>query len=225
MSPQNKITLSTSPRSVDQLAVEFQRNGAVLINPNELPLVDRDWQQLESILGSMEYEKVVGGDTGDAHSVWVGRFVNDVNEPVHLHPLTEKVLNILMNPAMDAFFSRITGESPLCVRRCQANRLMQGDFIGYHIDQDTTPDYKATAIFQLSGDYQGGEFIVHHPQVGDTAVDFPRYSVLMNRGDIPHQVKPVQKGMRSTLACFFSTNFGPTQKPRTPIKVDEQASV
>ena len=225
MSSQNKTTTTSSPRTVDQLAAEFKQNGALLICPDELPLSASDWQQLESILGAMDYEKVVGGDTGDAHSVWVGRFVNDVYKPEHLHPLTEKVLNILMNPTMETFFSRITGESPLCVRRCQANRLMEGDFIGYHIDQDTTPDYKATAIFQLSSDYQGGEFIVHHPQSGDSAVDFPRYSVLMNRGDIPHQVKPVQNGMRSTLACFFSTNFGPTQKPRTPIKVVEQTSV
>jgi len=228
MTPQKKSNLvssAPSPRRVDQLALEFHQKGALLISSDELPMTASDWRQLESILDSMNYEKVVGGDTGDAHSVWVGRFVNDVYEPVHLHPLTTQVLNILMNPTMEAFFATITGEAPLCVRRCQANRLMEGDFIGYHIDQDTTPDYKATAIFQLSGDYQGGEFIVHHPQDGDTAVNFPRYSVLMNRGDIPHQVKPVQKGVRSTLACFFSTNFGPTQKPRTPIKIAEHTSV
>lgn len=213
-------TTSDHPvRSVDQLAAQFERDGALLLRPEEIPLGDEDWQRLESILNSMDYEKVVGGDTGDAHSVWVGRFVNDVHKPEHLHPRTEEVLQVLMNPIMHKFFAQITGEFPLCVRRCQANRLMEGDFIGYHIDQDTTPDYKATAIFQLSGDYRGGEFIVHHPQTGDNIVDFPKYSVLINRGDIPHQVSPVEGGMRSTLACFFSTNFGPTQKPRTPIKV------
>lgn len=210
---------STGPRTVDALADAFSRDGAVLILQNEIPLNDQDWQQLETILTSMEYEKVVGGDTGDAHSVWVGRFVNDVSKPEHLHPLTDRVLGILMSEKMHGFFSRIIGESPLCVRRCQANRLLAGDFIGYHIDQDTTPDYKATAIFQLSDRYQGGEFIVHHPEIGDTRINFPKYSVLMNRGDIPHQVTSVQQGARSTLACFFSTNFGPTEKPRTQIKV------
>jgi len=224
MSPFTQKTATAAPRSVEQLAEAFKQYGALIIHPDEIPLNAHHWQQLESILSSMDYEKVVGGDTGDAHSVWVGRFINDVHKPEYLHPQTEQVLEILMSPVMRRFFSDITGDSPLCVRRCQANRLMEGDFIGYHIDQDTTPDYKATAIFQLSSDYQGGEFIVHHPVRGDVPVDFPRYSVLMNRGDIPHQVKPVQNGVRSTLACFFSTNFGPTQKPRTEIKVVAQSA-
>lgn len=224
MTPFTQTTDTTIPRSVEQLAEAFSQHGALIIRPDELPLESSDWQQLDSILTVMDYEKVVGGDTGDAHSVWVGRFVNDVFKPEHLHPLTEQVLAILMSSAMHQFFSAITGEYPLCVRRCQANRLLAGDFIGYHIDQDTTPDYKATAIFQLSSEFQGGEFVVHHPQRGDVAIDFPRYSVLMNRGDIPHQVKPVQSGVRSTLACFFSTNFGQTQKPRSEIRVVAQSS-
>ena len=211
-----------SPRNIDQLSDEFQRHGALVISPNELPLSQMQWSRLETILNQVEYEKVVSGDTGDAHSVWVGRFINDVHEPEYLHQSTDEVMKILMNDEMHAFFAGITGDSPLCVRRCQANRLTEGDFIGYHIDQDTTPDYKATAIFQFSGQYQGGDFIVHHPEVGDEAVDFPKFSVLMNRGDIPHQVTPVQSGVRLTLACFFSTNFGPTQKPRAAIKVEER---
>ena len=219
MTPFTQTSGTNAPRSVEQLAEAFNRYGALVIRPEELPLEADDWQQLDSILTAMDYEKVVGGDTGDAHSVWVGRFVNDVHKPEYLHPLTEKTLAILMSPAMHRFFSAIIGEAPLCVRRCQANRLLKGDFIGYHVDQDTTPDYNATAIFQMSSDFQGGEFVVHHPQRGDVAVEFPRYSVLMNRGDIPHQVKPVQSGMRSTLACFFSTNFGQTQKPRSEIRV------
>jgi len=214
---------SDTLRTVKQLAEQFARDGALVIRPKELPLTSENWNALESILDQMDYEKVVGGDTGDAHSVWVGRFVNDVVKPEHLHRLTSHVLEILMSETMHRFFAEIAGESPLCVRRCQANRLFKDDFIGYHVDQDTTPDYKATAIFQLSGDYQGGEFVVHHPEQGDCVMQFPRYSVLMNRGDIPHQVKPVKAGVRSTLACFFSTNFGPTQKPRSQIRVLAQA--
>lgn len=215
----NQFTDTRTLRAADQLADEFSQHGALLISADELPMSETDWQQLDTILSAMDYEKVVGGDTGDAHSVWVGRFVNDVNLPEHLHPMTDKVLDILMNDKMHDFFSEIIGASPLCVRRCQANRLLEGDFIGYHVDQDTTPDYMATAIFQLSGEYQGGDFIVHHPENGDIPMNFPKFSVLLNRGDIPHQVTSVQQGMRSTLACFFSTNFGPTQKPRTEIKV------
>ena len=211
-------------RNVKQLAGQFQQHGAIVVQREEIPLLPEQWRTLELLLKKMDYAKVVGGDTGDAHSVWVGRYINDVEKPESLHTLSAQVLQIVMSSRMHRFFSDIAGAYPLCVRRCQANRLLQGDFIGYHIDQDTTPDYKATAVIQFSDSYQGGEFILHHPETGDEVMDLPKYSMLINRGEIPHQVKPVQQGERLTLACFFSTNFGPTRKPRSEIKIATQGN-
>jgi len=211
-----------SVRNTKQLADHFQQYGAIVVSREEIPLLPEQWRTLEMLLKRMDYAKVIGGDTGDDHSVWVGRFVNDVDRPQSLHSLSNQVLQIVMNGRMHRFFSEIMGAYPLCVRRCQANRLLNGDFIGYHIDQDTTPDYRATAVIQFSESYEGGEFILHHPEQGDQVIDFPKFSMIINRGEIPHQVKPVQEGERLTLACFFSTNFGPTQKPRSEIKIAPQ---
>jgi len=205
-------------RNVDQLSDEFQRRGAIVALRDEMPLTDDHWQRLEDLLHRMDYAKVIGGDTGDAHSVWVGRFVNDVEQPELLHRLSSQILQIILSDSMHHFFSQLVQAYPLCIRRCQANRLLEGDFIGYHVDQDTTPDYKATAIFQFSDAYQGGEFIVHHHD-GNQVMLMPKFSMLINRGELPHQVTPVTQGSRLTLACFFSTNFGPTQKPRSAITV------
>ena len=205
-------------RTVEQLSEEFQRKGAIVALRDEIPLSDDHWCQLENLLHRMDYAKVIGGDTGDAHSVWVGRFVNDVEQPELLHSLSAQLLQILLSKSMHRFFSHVVQAYPLCVRRCQANRLLEGDFIGYHIDQDTTPDYKATAIFQFSDAYQGGDFILHY-QDGDEIIAMPKFSMLINRGELPHQVTPVTQGVRLTLACFFSTNFGPTQKPRSAITI------
>jgi predicted 2-oxoglutarate/Fe(II)-dependent dioxygenase YbiX len=205
-------------RNIDQLSEEFQRNGAIVAERAEIPLSANQWSELEEILQRMDYAKVVGGDSGDAHSVWVGRFVNDIEMPASLHALSDRVMQIVMCAAMQQFLARLIESQPLCVRRCQANRLSVGDFIGYHIDQDTTPDYKATAIFQFSDNYTGGDFVLHH-QHGDQVMAMPKYSMLINRGELPHQVTPVIQGERLTLACFFSTNFGVTQKPRTAIKI------
>jgi len=207
-----------SIRTVEQLSQEFQRSGAIVAQQDEIPLSAAQWRQLEDVMQRMEYAKVVGGDTGDAHSVWVGRFVNDVHQPELLHELSAQVLEIMLGDTMHRFFSRLVQAYPLCMRRCQANRLLAGDFIGYHVDQDTTPDYKATAIFQFSDNYQGGDFIVHY-QDRDQLLPMPKYSMLINRGELPHQVTPVTQGLRLTLACFFSTNFGPTQKPRSAITI------
>lgn len=211
-----------SAMNVEQLekwSADFHRQGYLVLPAEEIPMTHQQWQQLQSFVETVNYEKVVGGDTGDAHSVWVGRFVNDVEKPVSLSQLTPALMDIVMKGAMYTLFTTILGARPLCVRRCQANRLLSGDFIGYHIDQDTTPDYFATAIFQLSDDYEGGEFCLHHPRNGDVEFSLPKYSLLLNRGDIPHQVRSVTSGSRRTLACFFSTNFGPTAKPRSQIQL------
>jgi hypothetical protein len=207
-------------RTPDQLAKEFTENGAVVIRREEIPLSAAQWQAVETLVRDIDYAKIVGGDTGDAHSVWVGRFVNDVERPQLLHEASERILALLLNDAMHQFFARIIDAQPLCVRRCQANRLFEGDFIGYHVDRDTTPDYLATAVFQLSEGFEGGEFRLFHGQRGEYTVELPKYAVLLNRGDIPHEVLPVKHGMRQSLACFFSTNFGPTRKTRSDFKIE-----
>ena len=211
-------------RTSQQLAALFREQGYVVLQREEIPLRANQWEKLQSLLETMDYAKVVGGDTGDAHSVWVGRFVNDVEKPLSLHALADPVLDIVMSKELHAFFGELTGKYPLCVRRCQANRLFTNDFIGYHVDQDTTPDYDATAVFQFSDAYEGGDFKLYHPQQGEKIVHLPKYSVLLNRGDIPHEVMPVSGGIRLTLACFFSTNFGVTCKPRSDIKIASSES-
>lgn len=207
-------------RTIEQLAHHFESDGAVVVRRDEIPLSPEQWCSVEAMVRDIEYARIVGGDTGDAHSVWVGRFVNDVDTPQLLHDTSEQLLNVLFSEPMHQFFGQIIGTRPLCVRRCQANRLFEGDFIGYHVDRDTTPDYLATAVFQLSDAFDGGEFVLYHPDRGHYTVNLPKYSLLLNRGDIPHEVLPVKYGMRQSLACFFSTNFGPTSKPRTAFKID-----
>jgi len=218
------ISVANQPtRTSQQLAALFRQQGYVVLQRDEIPLQPAQWDQLQSLLERMDYAKVVGGDSGDAHSVWVGRFINDVEKPELLHDLTAAVLDIVMSSALHTFFGQLIGSYPLCVRRCQANRLLTNDFIGYHVDRDTTPDYDATAVFQFSDVYEGGEFVLYHPELGRQIVSLPKYSVLLNRGDIPHEVMPVTGGVRLTLACFFSTNFGATRKPRSAIKIASSA--
>jgi len=206
----------------DQKAVsinsQYSDHGCILIDPSQVPLSTTQWRELSQLCQLLEFEKVVGGDTGDAHSVWVGRFINDENLPRHYSKHTPELLEILMSPDMQAWYAECTGLAvPLCLRRCQVNKMLSGDFIGYHIDRDTTPDYDATFIFHLSQDYQGGEFVVYHPDKGELHFHTHKHQVMLNRSDIPHEVLPVESGERLSLACFLSTNFGPSSKPRQAI--------
>jgi 2OG-Fe(II) oxygenase superfamily len=201
---------------------DYENQGCTLIPEELVPLTGAQWQSLMRLCQAVNYEKVVGGDTGDAHSVWVGRFINDVNLPRQYSDCTPAMLEILMSPAMQRWYSDCTGLSePLCLRRCQANKMQPGDFIGYHIDRDTTPDYDATFIFHLSQDYQGGNFVAHHPQLGSISYTTHNHQVMLNRSDIPHEVLPVTQGTRLSLACFLSRNFGPSQKPRLQIQTEQ----
>lgn len=202
---------------------QYQDQGGSLIAESDVPLNSQQWDEIEAICHRVDYEKVIGGDTGDAHSVWVGRFVNDVQLPKAYSEHTPDLMRIIMSPAMQQWYSDCTGlKQPLCMRRCQVNKMQAGDFIGYHVDRDTTPDYDATFIFHLSQGYQGGEFVVHHPQLGQLRYVTRSRQVMLNSGDIGHEVLPVQTGTRITLACFLSTHFGPSQKPRQAIKTEPE---
>lgn len=206
---------------IEKYAQVFEQQGFLFLAEDEIPLSQAQWQALERLVNDVTYQKVVGGDTGDAHSVWVGRFINDVEYPQSLHAETDLLLDVVLSERLRRLFSGMLGASEPCVRRCQANRLKIGDFIGLHVDQDTTPDYHVTAIFQINENYQGGEFILLHPQLGRLTFKLPRRSILINRGDIPHLVNPVTAGERQTLACFLSSHAGATRNPRKPIQISE----
>ena len=197
----------------------FFQHGSALVAAADIPLDADAWQTLRALVEKVNYEKVVGGDTGDQHSVWVGRFINDVEQPQALSEHTQALLDIIMSDSMQNWYQQFMDcAEPLCLRRCQANKMLPGDFIGYHIDQDTTPDYDVTFIYQLDDQYQGGQFVVHHPAHGSESFHGPCNSIMVNRGDLPHEVKPVLSGCRRTLACFLSRNFGATRTRRQNIK-------
>jgi len=204
--------MNASPRYDNKYDIEQQ--ATLLFEENEIPLSGQEWQQLAELLANSEYEHIIGGDANESHSVWVSRYFNDVDSPEALNVLSSDVEAIVMSPKMLRFYKQFTGTEKLCLRRCQANRLQKGDYIGEHKDQDSSPDYFATIVFHFSENYSGGYF-----QTSDPANQAKRYKprafmALVNNCSIPHQVTKVEKGERLTLACFLSTSF--TANKNTP---------
>ena len=64
---------------------QFNEQGTLLFSEKEIPLSEKEWQRLEQLVNTVEYEHVVGGDAGEGHSVHVCRFFNDVDKPTALH--------------------------------------------------------------------------------------------------------------------------------------------
>jgi len=204
---------------------DIEQQPTLLFKEEEIPLSNKQWQQLGHLLAKSDYQHIIGGDAEEGHSVWVSRYYNDVESPEALSALSEEVKSIVMSAEMRDFYQQFTGTDKLCLRRCQANRLGQGDYIGLHKDQDSSPDYLATIVFHFSSEYEGGYFQIDN----DDAIAPRQYRptahmALVNNCSIPHQVTPVESGERLTLACFLSTSFAPNKASPHAFKINNRGS-
>ena len=203
---------------------DLEQQATLLFEEDEIPLNPQEWQQLGELLEKSEYDHIIGGDANESHSVWVSRYFNDVDSPEALNVLSSDIEAIIMSPKMRGFYQQFTGTKKLCLRRCQANRLQKGDFIGEHKDQDSSPDYFATIVFHFSENYSGGYFQTS----GSTGADsqqLQRYKprarmALVNNCSVPHQVTTIEQGERLTLACFLSTSFSSNKTMPAAFKIN-----
>ncbi|HHJ34731.1 MAG TPA: 2OG-Fe(II) oxygenase [Gammaproteobacteria bacterium] len=201
---------------------DIEKQATLLFEEGDIPLTEQQWDQLADLLARSEYQHIIGGDADESHSVWVSRYFNDVDSPEALSALSKDIEAIVMSTKMRDFYQQFTGTSKLCLRRCQANRLGQGDYIGIHKDQDSSPDYLATIVFHFSDEYQGGYFQTD----GRAPEESQRYRpaahmALVNNCSVPHQVTRVEGGERLTLACFLSLSFAPNRTSPRAFKIGE----
>jgi len=210
------MPLSENNQPVAEHAFNIEKSGTLIFEEKELPLTPADWLQLEKLVSKSRFEHIIGGDANESHSVWVSRYFNDIEEPKALNEIAKDIEQIVMSPEMRHFYAQFIGTDKLCLRRCQANKMLSGDFIGMHKDQDSSPEYYATVVFHLDCDYEGGAFETcdnrrYRPQ---------RHMALVNNCSISHQVAKVESGKRITLACFLSKSFGRSQTKRYGFKVE-----
>lgn len=198
-------------------ALDIEKNGSLLFEKNSIPFTNAEWHRLEKLIRNSDYEHIIGGDANESHSVWVARYVNDIKQPEMLNETAKAIQELVMSEKMRRFYSAFTGTEQLCLRRCQANKMYQGDYIGMHKDQDSNPDYFATVIFHLESLYQGGIF-----ETSDKRRYRPEpHMALVNNCAISHQVTPVTEGERLTLACFLSTSFSESRHKRHAFVVEK----
>ena len=211
----------------DKNHYDLEQQATLLFEEAEIPLNSDEWQQLGQLLADSEYDHIIGGDANESHSVWVSRYFNDVQSPKALNALSDDVASIVMSPKMRHFYQQFTGTDKLCLRRCQANRLQKGDYIGIHKDQDSSPDYFATVVFHFDDKYSGGYFQTADSSLASNSHEQKRYKpqgrmALVNNCSISHQVTRVESGVRLTLACFLSTSFAANQSEPAAFKINKK---
>lgn len=205
------------------------QQATLLFDEKAIPLSQQEWQQLADLLAKSEYQHVIGGDANEKHSVWVSRYFNDVETPEALSVLSKDIQTIVMSTKMRAFYQQFIGSNKLCLRRCQANRLCKGDYIGEHKDQDSSLDYIATIVFHFSDDYEGGYFLTSDPSAEQSVQKTGQqkrykpaaHTALVNNCSISHQVTKVEEGERLTLACFLSTSFAANKSSPVDFNIDK----
>jgi hypothetical protein len=203
-----------------QAQYDIETQPTILFDENEIPLTKTEWRDLLTLLVSSEYEHIIGGDADESHSVWVSRYYNDIGAPKALNDFSAAaaVAAIVMSPKMLRFYKQFAGTEKLCLRRCQANRMFKGDYIGEHKDKDSSPDYLATIVFHFSEEYTGGFFVTDGGQRHKPAA----YTALVNNCSVPHLVTKVESGERLTLACFLSPSFAANKQRCTAFKIGEK---
>lgn len=222
----NVTSTQSGVQQATKLKYDLNLTSTLLFDEKDIPLSREEWALLADLMARSQYQHVIGGDANESHSVWVSRYFNDVESPEALSPFSKAVENIVMSAKMRTFYEQFIGTDHLCLRRCQANRLCQGDYIGVHKDQDSSPDYIATIVFHFSDEYKGGDFRTSD-QPKEKAGQQKRYkpgahAALVNNCSVPHQVTRVERGERLTLACFLSTSFAANKASPVDFKIEDK---
>ncbi|KQP20515.1 2OG-Fe(II) oxygenase [Pseudorhodoferax sp. Leaf267] len=183
---------------------DIENKAFALVDGRQL-FSSEDLQFLHRACEKVPKELIRVGDVGEQNNLDVGRFMEDKKEqtPVYRNaPLGKDVVDRLNSGRCRALLSAMMG-GDFYIRRCQVNVLRNGSFIGKHIDTYSNLDYRYSCVLQFGEDFEGGEFFVEfngkEEEVRTGYADF-----LVNRCEIPHGVRTVRGGNRTSLVFFLS---------------------
>lgn len=194
----------------------YSTKGTILIDKDDEinPISKEDLNELLSCCEKVDKEFVEIGDAGESNNLLVGRFMTDIKKPeIVKNPFSEKVLSILSKQKVFDFIKKISeSEGNLYLRRVQFNQIDKGNFVGYHLDTDSNPDYIAACVVQLGSDYTGGKYRVH--QKNGTHNDFTSDfgDLIISNCNYPHEVTKVESGNRKSLVFFVSNDPGKNKR-------------
>ncbi|WP_316162862.1 2OG-Fe(II) oxygenase family protein [Bradyrhizobium sp. SZCCHNRI20481] len=187
------------------LADQFKQTGYLAFGLHDCPFSPEERASIRHLAMSDpgRFVVVTTGDTDEAVSVRVHRFLIDGDEPRATDPvLVEALLAIVASPGRLALFEKILACDPLVVRRMQAHVLCAGEFIGRHRDSDSSKRYLAAVIVQLDAAEAGGAFAIYPPD--RPALLLQDFTVLVTDAELEHEVRPVLAGRRCTLAFWLA---------------------
>lgn len=183
----------------------FEETGFAVFSQKDSPFTLTEWARLRDVAfgGEPQFELVTCGDTREPTAVLVNRLLLDGNPPIAPNKLrAQELLRIIGSPATLGFLEQLLGRSKLMVRRAQAHILERGGYIARHRDSESSKHYVAAVVLQFDRAEEGGNFVVDRGDGRDTTL--PPFSMLVTTAELPHEVTPVGRGERRSLAFWLA---------------------
>jgi hypothetical protein len=195
---------------------EYQKKGTTMIPFNEKirPFTDEDFDNLFMYCEKVDKEFIEIGDAGENNNLMVGRFMTDKTKPeVVDNPYSRKLLKILGKSNLIDLIKKILNlKNDVHLRRVQYNQINKGNFVGYHLDTDSNPDYLAACVIQLGDNFEGGIYRVFQKDKSYNDFYPTKGSLIISNCNYPHEVTKVTSGERKSLVFFISNHFGDNKR-------------
>lgn len=198
--------VQTNLTSINKAQQTLASSGIVVLPPDANLLNPEQWSELERLLSkdALKHERVTCGDAGDSHDVEVGRLVIDTPKiTVVNEAIATPVLRIAQNSGLLSHCSNVLGFQSLDVCDCRSHIMNRGNFVGRHTDLESNPAIRGFVVLQIGQQYEGGDFLVHHPE-NPSRLHLEYRSILIGDPKIPHEVSEVENGHRHSFVMFLS---------------------
>ena len=144
-------------KNYNELREIYKSKGTVMIPFEDQlnPLNKKDFENLFKYCEKVDKEFVEIGDAGESNNLLVGRFMTDKIKPeVEKNIYSEKVIKILSKDKFKKIIeSTLNLNKYFYIRRVQYNQINKGNFVGYHLDIDSNPNYLAACVIQLGDNF------------------------------------------------------------------------
>ena len=199
--------------SINLWKKKYRKNGTIMIpfKDNLNPFSLEEFISLKNYCEKVEKEYVAIGDAGEKNNLLVGRFMTDIKKPLIVkNAYSLKLLKILNTKKFKQFVQKILNtKKKLFIRRAQFNQIEKGNFVGYHLDVDSNPEYLAACVIQLEANFSGGLYRVYKKKSKKYFDYAPTEgSLIISNCLYPHEVTKVNGGKRCSLVFFVSYNNG-----------------
>ncbi len=193
---------------------KFDNSGYIYFEDGASLFSEEALEDINSLVLHEEnkWEYIEVGDADENNSVYVTRFMTDVEFPKVVNPARAyKLISLLMSEKVIELCEELLGCNDLYIRRCQANRMAEDAFVGRHLDVDSNPDYEISIVIQLGEHFEGGNMLFYKDD--SPRKISPNYrSIIIADSKVEHEVTKVTKGSRTSLVYFVCRDRGKNKR-------------